>query len=214
MSITADKPPHEGYDSFYQSGGWRYDLAEEALFLHFRVLQPLGVGAGRAIELGCGVGVHSEALRLLMGSACGIDTSTVAIARAVEHFPDTEFSCGDALEVLGGCGVCDLIFVRGMSWFHYALERGASPYPLDSLMQASFASLRSGGHFVLQIRSDFSGDYDAATGIRHHRVSQLRAWARRYGRVRMLTDWMGLPLLSDADGRASGRNALVAVQKV
>lgn len=135
MNAATDKPPHEGYDSFYQSGGWRYDLTEEAL-------------------------------RLLMGSACGVDTSTVAIARAVEQLPDTEFTCGDALEVLRGCGACDLVFVRGMSWFHDALEPGASPNPIDLLMQASFASLRSGGHFVLQIRSNFSGGYDAATGIR------------------------------------------------
>ena len=43
MNAATDKPLHEGYDSFYQSGGWRYDLTEEALFLPFRVLQPLVV---------------------------------------------------------------------------------------------------------------------------------------------------------------------------
>lgn len=213
MSDSVNKPPEMGYDEFYRTGGWTYDLASEVLFLHFRVMQPLGIGCGRALELGCGTGVHSEALRQLMGRAHGVDSSAAAIEIARDQFPKTRFTQSDALDFLQGDVESDLIFVRGMSWFHYALEPDTSPHRLDALMRASMAALPRGAHFVLQIRTDFSGTTDVATGIRHHRVSDLRTWASRYGTLRMLTDWMGLPLQTNRDGRASGRNALIALAK-
>ena len=202
----------ETYDDFYQRGGWPYDLHQELLFLHFRILQPLGLSRGRALELGCGLGVQTEALRLLLGFAHGVDTSSVAIDQARRHFPQSAFTHGDALDFLNLARQWELIFARGMSWFHDALEPNASPYPLSDLMQRATASLVSGGYFALQIRTDFTGAHDPS-GIRHHTVSQLSGWAERYGRPYMLIDWMGLPLASDAEGRASGRNAIVVLQK-
>lgn len=210
---TDHKPPQDHYDDFYRHGGWDYNLRSEALFLHYRVLQPLGIESGTALEIGCGTGLHSEALRLLIGDAHGVDTSAVAIELARKQFPEVRFTHGDALEVLRKSQDLDVVFSRGMSWFHYELEEGSSPFALDDLMREAMNRLVEGGHFVLQVRTDFSGGVDVETGIRHHRVSQLRNWASRYGRLRLLTDWMGLPLSSDEEGEASGRNSIVCLQK-
>jgi len=213
MKQSARKYPQVEFDSFYQKGGWKYDLVEETRFLQSRVLQPLGVGRGLAIELGCGMGVHSEALRLLMGAAHGVDISTVGIELARKQFPEVSFTQADVLQFMSDGPQCDLVFARGMNWFHYELEDGASAFPLDALMRASMNCLPIGGHFVLQVRTNFSGDREPATGLRNHRVSQLRSWAHRYGNLRMITDWMGLPLALNRDGRASRRNAIVAIAK-
>lgn len=206
------KPASESYDSFYQRGGWSYDLNEETLFLDFRIIQPLGLKQGRALELGCGQGVQTEALRRLLGYAHGVDTSSVAIEQARSRFPHCVFTNGDALDLLGDGQRWDLVFARGMSWFHSALEPGANPYPLAELMQRAMSNLAPDGYFVLQIRTDYTGEYDS-TGIRHHTVTQLRQWAETCGTPRMLIDWMGLPLVNDAEGRASGRNAILAIGK-
>ena|SRR5690349_15849244 len=216
MNETEFKQPGESYDDFYARGGGRYDLLQETAFLFFRIVAPLGVGRDcRALEIGCGTGLHAEALSRLVVAVDAVDLSVAGIEIAASSFPGPKFTQGDAADFLRRApdGHYDLIFARGMSWFHYALEPGRSPFAIDALMVESMRSLRPGGHFVLQIRTDFTGRTDD-TGIRHHRYRQLRRFAGRFGETRMFTDWAGLPLTNGASAIESGRNAIVAIRKV
>ncbi len=203
------------YDDFYARGGWTYDFESELGFLFYRIALPLDIPRpARVLEIGCGTGLHAQALSVLFGEVEAIDLSATAIELAREAYPDPNFHHEDALAYLTAQAdaAFDLVFSRGMSWFHQPLGSSISPYPLDDLLAQIRRTLRPSGHFVLQIRTDFTGtDCD---GIYNHRLADLEELAARVGEFRMLTDWCGLPLARQFEAEASGRNALLAVRRL
>jgi SAM-dependent methyltransferase len=211
------KTAGQSYDDFYADGGWTYDPASEELFLWYRVLQPLGIApGGRALELGCGTGLHAALLHRLGLEVTAVDTSAVAIERAARSFPGPRFVHGDARAVVAGVPPASLalVFARGMSWFHYELGDGPNRHGVDVAGEtdAILRTLRPDGYFVLQVRTDFSGRDDPESGVVHHLWEDVAAFFAARGEVVMLTDWCGLPLSSARQARESGRNVLVAVR--
>jgi SAM-dependent methyltransferase len=207
--------PKFDYDEFYRGGGWVYDLEAEYRFLAYRVMSPLNCPkAGTALEIGCGTGCHAAALQHWFSVVDAIDMSSVAVRKAKAAFKGPRFHRGDALEFVAAAAPAtyDLVFARGMSWFHKPLETADQPVALDRLMEGILRALKPDGAFVLQIRTDFRGRIDE-TGIRHHRFDQLVEFSDRFGGAEFITDWAGLPLRDNKQALKSGRNVILAIRR-
>ena len=204
----------ENYDSFYRRGGWNYDPHVETEFLLHRVVRPLEIPRGASIlDLGCGSGLHASLLQRMGMRVTAVDSCHAAI-KSARRFSNVKFRRVEASRFLSQRRTeFNVVFARGMSWFHYELEGETNQkgVRVDDVMLSIMRVLKPGGLFVLQIRTDFSGSYDV-TGIRNHTWSQSRTFLRRYGDIRLLTDWRGSPLKSDAAARRSRGNLLAAVQ--
>ncbi len=206
------KLPGENYNEFYLRGGWQYDSTEEMLFLVYRVLQPLRIPLGAAVlELGCGMGLHSSLLHQCGLRVTGIDLSEVGIAEAQRRYPGPAFVNVDAHDYLATAGTAsfDLVIASGMSWFHYDLSR-QSGVNMEEEMKAIFRVLRPGGHFVLRVRTDFTGTVHE-TGILNHRWDQIVEFLEPYGELLLLTNWSGLPLTNAGLAQRFSGNVLAAV---
>jgi SAM-dependent methyltransferase len=165
------------------------------------------------LELGCGTGLHAWLLDRLGMRVTAIDSCATAIAIAKER-AGCHFACREASEFLNSCRAkFDVVFARGMSWFHYELEPGINSkgVDIDAAMLAIKRVMKPNGLFVLQIRSDFSGSYDW-TGIRNHTWAQSRAFLRRHGKLELFMDWCGVPLLNAKEARRSQGNLLGAIR--
>jgi len=211
------KQTGESYDVFYARGGWQYDRDEELLFLVCRILQPLRLRPGfKLLELGCGMGFHAGLLHQLGFRVTALDSSASAIQHAQTCSPGPHFINIDAHEFLATAPSdrFDVVFARGMSWFHHdltGLQAGSANVPEE--MRAIFRTLRPGGCFLLQLRTDFSGNVDSTTGIIHHTWSDMVRFLRAYGRLLLLTDWQGLPLCDEQTARHYAGNVLAAVER-
>jgi SAM-dependent methyltransferase len=212
--MTMGKLLGETYEDFYKRGGWIYDRNSEAEFLAERIVRPLRIERGsRILELGCGTGLHAWLLHRLGMRVTAIDSSAAAIAIAKER-GGCRFACREASEFLNSCRAkFDVVFARGMSWFHYELEPGVNSkgVDIDAAMSAIKRVMRQNGLFVLQIRSDFSGSYHW-TGIRNHTWAQSRAFLRRHGNLKLFVDWFGVTLLNAEVARRSKGNLLGAIR--
>jgi SAM-dependent methyltransferase len=209
------KPIDESYDSFYRRGGWTYDRQAEAEFLLRQIVRPLKIHSGASIlDLGCGTGLHAWLFERMGMRVTGVDSCPAAIDRARE-FLGVKFQCVDASSFLRHCGrTFNVVFARGMSWFHYELEGETNQKGVyvDNVMRSIMGVLKPGGLFVLQIRTDFTGSYDF-TGVRNHTWRQSTDFLCRYGDIRLLRDWRGIPLENGCAACRSGGNLLAAVQR-
>lgn len=203
----------ESYESFYSRGGWTYDTDSEATFLVHRILKPLNICPGSQIlELGCGTGFHSWLLCRLGMAVTAIDSCPAAIGRA-KHYHGVTYECTDVNYFISCCEKqFDMIFARGMSWFHYELEPGPNSQgvDVDKAMTAVMRILKSNGLFVLQIRTNFTGTYDT-TGVRNHSWQASRNFLMRHGKIELFTDWYGVPLDDATSALRSGGNLLAAI---
>jgi SAM-dependent methyltransferase len=210
------KKQGEDYNTFYRRGGGTYNLEQEANFLRYRVLQPLAIRrGGLVLELGCGLGIHAYAFQAFGLQVTAIDISAEAIRQARSRYRGPHFVHADAASFLNECSprTNDLVFARGMSWFHYDLEGEVNRHGINvrKLSQSIMHLVRPSGYFVVQVRSDFTGRWDH-TGVRHHTFDQAREFFQGLGEIVMMTDWCGLPLVSEEVARASARNLLIALR--
>jgi SAM-dependent methyltransferase len=206
----------ESYDEFYRRGGWRYDVAAEWRFIRQQILRQLGIAPpARLLEIGCGQGLHAHLFRRYGFTVTAVDLSPVAVASGLALDPLLDIRCCDAFDLLEASrrGSVDVVFARGMSWFHYELNDGCNRRGTDvgNAMRAISEVLTERGLFVLQIRTNFTGRWDK-TGIRHHTFREVVEFFGRYGRIVSLTDWNGTQLSDDASARASGGNVIIAIE--
>ncbi len=214
-----EKSTPENYDRFYEGGGWEYDANSECLFLIYRILKPLRIPPkGELLELGCGTGVHAAIFQQLDYQVTALDASKTAIEKARSSYPDVNFLCEDAHSFLLKVpeNDFDVVFVRGLSWFHYELGPGENKFGVnvhdntDSILRI----LRPNGFFILQIRTDFSGRQCPDTGIHNHTWYDLMGLLEPRGELLLFTDWNGLPLTNAETARRSGQNALCGLRKI
>lgn len=204
------------YNKFYAEGGWQHDPEKERAFLEDRIIAPLGLKRGaKLLDFGCGMGHFSALLHDAGYDVVGLDRSEVGIAYARENYPGPTFINSDADEVFARFAPesLDVIFVRGMSWYHYELnETNRHGVDVASKTARLFELLVPAGHFILQIKTDFSGSRPE-TGVYHLEVGEFRRHFEPFGEIRLVTDWDGAPLESDRDGAQSGRNVIIATRK-
>jgi SAM-dependent methyltransferase len=211
---VGEKSRSEDYDAFYRRGGWVYDLGAERRFLWSRILLPLGIQPGaEALELGCGMGHHTNLLASFGLNVVGVDQSREAIAAAAALYPHEAFVNAEATEYLTSVGdrTLNLVLARGLSWFHYELSAGRNRRGTDVTVATKLIlrKLKRRNPLVVQVRTDFSGSWHES-GVRNHTWADVVTFFGELGEIILLTDWYGSPLASAREAELSQGNLLVA----
>lgn len=209
-------PQQSPYDTFYSQGGWNYSSWYEKRFLKRRIVRPLNLSYGlRLLELGCGMGIHSKLFSDLGFDVVGVDSSAAGIEHARRTYRGPQFLHldGAMLSTVLAPASFDVVFIRGMSWYHYELN-GVNKEGVDVPARTAelFHFLKKSGLFVLQIQTDFSGRA-AEDGVLQNRFDGYVGLFRRFGEVVYISDWSG-NLLDDATAaQRSGNNIIIATRK-
>lgn len=199
------------YEKFYPKGGWQYDLGNQQAFIRDRIVEPLGLTPpAKVIDVGCGTGDQVAVFSELGFDVVGLDLSEEGIAQAREQYPDLEFICDDASN-LGDYydrDTFDLLFLRGMSWYHYELN--------DWVRRATARLMRfvkPEGYIVLYIKTDFSGEPEPGDGVINNKLSAYVQLFNPLGAIALMTDRHGKPLHTVEDTE-DATNIIIATQKV
>ena len=94
-----------GWDAWHQSDPRRLDARVSALLLEH-------ITFASVLDLGCGTGSFTAALKRRDNRVVGLDLSETAIAKAGARYPDVEWVVGTAAEYLEQAEAVDLIVVR------------------------------------------------------------------------------------------------------
>jgi hypothetical protein len=107
----------------------------------------------------------------------------------------------------------DVIFIRGMSWYHYELNGiNAKGVDVPASTARLFEYLKKGGLFVLQIQTDFSGR-KPVDGVHQNRLGEYTRLFDRFGDIVHISNWKGRILESESDAEKSGGNIIIATRK-
>lgn len=211
-----DHPHRSDYDEFYSEGGWRYSARRERRSIVKRIIGPLKLERGlRLLELGCGMGFHSSLFSKQGFRVVGVDASKAGIDYARDHFPGPSFLNLDAMDLSSELEheSFDVIFVRGMSWYHYELD-GVNSHGVDvpGCTRELFRFLTKGGVFILQIRTDFSGRRPDGE-VHHNRFDDYVGLFEPLGEIVLVSDWKGKVIRNQVDAAKSGKNIIIAARK-
>lgn len=184
------------YDSFYARGGWKYNLAAEkeilALIAKIAGWQP----GEHIIEIGAGMGHHSELLRQAGYKVTALEQSPVACVAAQELYPDLRVVCS-SVSTWRPRRKLQHVFARGMSFYHYELS-GLNRKGIDAPEETArmMRWILAGGTFVLQIITDLSGH--TATPMVHNTPDAYRHLFTSHGAVAVY-NWSGQPIAQRPD---------------
>ncbi len=205
-----------GYRERYASGkGWKYDYASERRDLQ-RMVDAIGLQPGAAVlEIGCGEGFHASILYDMGFRVTGNEYTDEGVASARKNHPLVNYIQGDSMKLLDKLPPehFDMILARGHSWWHYELD-GSDTRNIDApaKTRAMFKLLKPGGHFILRIRTDFSGGKAEDGVVMNTRKAYVDLFAP-LGEVVYVTDKNGTPLPDEAAARRSGKNIVIATRK-
>ena len=203
------------FNGFYSTGGWQYSIDQQRQFLLERIIEPLGLEPGsRLLEVGCGMGMQSGLLWDLGFDVTAVDVSDVAIEYAKKNFPGPRFLCANLEEAEFAGESFDVIYSRGLTWYHYnlhGLNRNGTDVPRQTGIL--FELLKPGGIFVLQISTDFSGTKDPESFVINNKLDDYLSLFERFGEVVHVTNWNGVHLDSQELAEAVGRNIIIATRK-
>jgi SAM-dependent methyltransferase len=203
------------YNRFYARGGWEYSREQQKEFLIERLIKPLGLISGsKVLEIGCGMGLHSSLLYELGFEVVGVDVSEVGIQNAKTRFPGPTFHAMNLADEDFGEEEFDIIYSRGMSWYHYELN-GVNIDGVDVPRQTEilFKKLKEGGLFILQISTDFSGGRDPQSGVNYNRLGEYVSLFERFGEVVHVSNWRGEKLESQEQAERLKGHIIIATQK-
>lgn len=207
------------YDDFYKGGGFGYKNPEkEKEFLEKRIIEPLKLKKGMSLlDIGCGMGFHTTLFTELGFKVLGTDYSSVAIDYAREHFPETKFVLSP-LETFSPPEKYDIIYARGMSWYHYELNSvNVHGYDIPRETARLFKHfLKKGGYFILQIHTDYTGTHNYVDGIKstiNNKLSEYKKLFRQFGKIVYISDWRGKILEKEKD-TPGALNIIIATKYV
>jgi SAM-dependent methyltransferase len=167
------------------------------------------------IDLGCGRGFHSDLLATLGFEVVGVDASQTGIAAAKAAYAAPSFLCMDAAKLSQHFepDSFDVIYDRGMSWYHYELD-GINRHGVNvpERTRELFDLVKAGGVFVLQIVTDFSGNRPVSD-IHQNRYDDYIRLFEPLGDIALMTDWVGHPIRSQADAERSKRSVIIATRR-
>ena len=204
------------YDDFYSKGGWTYSNWRHRRFLVKKIIKPLKLQKGlKLLEIGCGMGFHSNLLSKLGFEVVGVDLSEAGIEYAKNHSSKPQFFDLDALNLSSEFEYehFDVIFSRGMSWFHYELN-GVNKHGIDvpGCTQELFRFLTKNGIFILQIVTDFSGSRPDDK-VHHNKLEDYVRLFSAFGEVIFISDWSGKIIKDQKDAEDSKNNIIIATRK-
>lgn len=199
------------YDRFFARGGWKYDLAQQKQILQ-NILMPIaGWKTGDSlIEVGAGMCHHAELLRQLGLKVTAVEASSSGVRYAKKHYPNLHVVEADVTTWSPSTPV-DHVFARGMSFFHYELN-GVNCKDIDVPAQTArmFDWLRVGGHFTLQIVTDFSGRKDS---VHMNTIEEYLRLFSRFGNVLQTRDFSGKPLKPPVKPGSADRGIIIVTEK-
>ncbi|QDV52191.1 class I SAM-dependent methyltransferase [Gimesia fumaroli] len=203
------------YDAKYSKGGFIYNEEKENAWLKTHLIDRFDMQAGnKLLEIGCGMGLHSSLLSSHGLSVWGVDISRVGIEAAKQRNSKAQFIAVSAsdLSLYFDKEYFDVIFVRGMSWYHYELDRemklGVDPREETAKF---FRFLKPGGLFILQIKSDFSGNRPSSE-VHHNRLSDYKKLFEPLGDIIHISNWQGVDLISDEQAAGIKGGVLIATR--
>lgn len=205
MSGYATAEIEKGYNTFYSRGGWNYDAGDEAKRLKLQLFDRIDLAKGSTVlDVGCGLGAHTEAIRQLGYKPIGVDISTVAIEQAKREYPRVEFFRCDVKYLAYPDNHFDMVFIRGLSWYHYQLD--------DECLRRSKTLARivkPGGYIALLIQTDFTGEKNPDSGVHFNKLSAYTNLFSQLGKIVLCVDYNGTPLIDDE--QAVGKSNIVIV---
>jgi len=213
-----EKTQNTHYDEKYANGGFRYNIKREVDFIQARIIEPFGLGAHSSVlELGCGNGLHSALIASHGPEVFGLDASSVGIQVAKDRQSQAQFICdtADNLSLYFEPDYFDLIFVRGMSWYHYELNQMSEKTGIDIREKTAdfFEYLKPGGRFILQIATDFSGTYPPDKVIKYNTLTDYINLFEPLGEIVHVSNWRGTGLTSQAQAELVGGNVFIVTKK-
>jgi len=188
------------YNSFYGRGGWVYDEARERSMLAL-IAERAGWRPGdRVVEIGAGLGEHSELLRQMGYDVTAVELSPVGCDAARDRYPELHVVCASVTSWKPRYK--GHIFARGMSFYHYELA-GVNCQGIDVPAETARMMrlwVRVGSTFVLQIATDFTGRRPHPH-VHHNAAEDYEGLFSPHGQVD-LYDWQGVRV--DEGGRRQG----------
>jgi SAM-dependent methyltransferase len=205
------------YTAFYNSGGWSYETAKEQRFFQKWFQQKFKLKSNaRILELGCGMGFQSAVLADMGFDVTGLDVCQAGITAAKQRKSKASFICDSA------DNLCyrfpkrhfDCIYVRGMSWFHYELDRISAETNVDIRQKTKmfFEYLKPKGLFFLQIATDFSGEIK--NHVLYNRLDKYIDLFAPLGNIVHVSNWAGVELHSQEQAEQVKGNIIIVTQAV
>lgn len=184
------------YDDYYLKNEWKYDSITEYNRLKLNVLPYISLASPKVIEIGCGLGFHTNLWHSLNYDIVGYDSSIVAINKAKECYPNVNYVHFDVSELssIYSAGSLDVIYCRGLSWYHYELN-GINTYNINITEKTEkiFHLLQPNGKFILEIITDHTGSRPA-NEVHNNTLNDYLALFNRFGTCLSARDWYGQKL--------------------
>ena len=205
------------YNNKYANGDFAYNPDYEKAWLQKHLVERFGLQPGnRILDLGCGKGLHASLLSGLGFKVTGIDYAIEGVKGAVERNSSAVFinaSAGD-LDAYFDENYFDLIFCRGMSWFHRELHEVCSVTGVNVSEKVPdfFRFIKPGGLFVLQISTNFSGIHPE-NDVHNNRLSEFERLFELHGEIIHKSNWSGLELTDDDQAAEVKGNLVIATRK-
>lgn len=205
------------YDRKYSAGDFDYNPERERDWLQTHLIERFHLEPGDLVlDLGSGKGLHAAILAARGLNVYGVEPSPEGIKGARSRGSDAVFIQASASE-LGKYfdrGYFDLIYCRGMSWFHRELNCVCPTTGVDvsQMIGPFFEFIKPGGHFVLQICTDFSGSRLAGR-VHNNKRSDYKKLFAPHGEIVHLANWAGVELIDDNHAAQVEGGVVIATRK-
>lgn len=212
-----EKQNTDFYNKKYAAGDFSYDPMTERAWLEKHIVTRFGLTLGsKVLDLGCGKGLHACLLSSFGLRVIGVDPSLQGVVGAIERGSKAVFirDSASALEHYFDEGQFDMIFCRGMSWYHRELDRlcPATGVDVREATAEFFRYIKPGGLFVLQICTDFSGNHPDKDAY-NNQLSDYVWLFEPHGEIVHKSNWAGVDLTSDDQAAEVKGNLVITTKK-
>ncbi len=217
LAIEGEVMTQEFYKKKYATGDFHYNLEYEREWLKKNLIDRFGLTPGdRILDLGCGKGTQAALLAEMGFRVFGLEITIEGVNGANARGSDAVFICDSAanLSKYFDNDYFDMIYCRGMSWFHRELHEVCelTGVNVSEKIPGFFQHIKPGGLFVLQISTNFSGVHPEGS-VHNNRLSSFIDLFAPHGEVIHTSNWAGVEVASDEQAAEVKGNLVIATQK-